>query len=180
MGRYRPENRRVRGAANDAGRGESADDMVPTFARIFELLWALFSWLRYSEDGHFLDEPQAPLHLARIFYMRLPMPLKVPQPSAPIPENNLNGSDSNPSAAKASRTELLSEFDDYYDAIPRREAMRFQEWALRPAPFVRPDDFQEHRMTYDFMSRIYPPPDSLFWTDGDEGHFAPGNVPQWT
>jgi len=134
---------------------------------VFCILWSLFRWFQHEDTPNSCNVPEATWHLARSLRRRALLP-KVA--SALVPKHN----DHQRSISRNTKRKTKSNNDADLDP---REALLFREWVLTiPHTTGRmdgdPPEFEED-------GYLYPVPDELFWSEGDEGKWDAEEVPEW-
>ena len=141
-----------------------------------------------------LNNCTAVYSLARRFYDRLPLVLKVPGPMVSDGHMIFIGDDGDVEAeyeamsqyAKSSVvpldmpgvTSLTDRLEQIYNPVPEREACLFHVWALDHPPLISRSFNEPFINIYSEDNFLYPPPEESFWKDGDEGS-SPSRTDQW-
>ena len=128
---------------------------------IAEVLWSFFYWFKQTQNPTDLntDSEECVWHLARFCRRNIVLP-QVPTDNALFPTNRI----------KAGLPSL-------------RESLLFRPWVIQsPAPgrdFAGAEESHGPHRLFDEDAVLYPFPDDLFWTEGDEGEWEGDGAPPW-
>ncbi|KAH0547746.1 hypothetical protein FGG08_000003 [Glutinoglossum americanum] len=141
-----------------------------------EVLWQIFHWNRLSRV-----DLESVLALACGFRRRIPPVLDLgPIPTPPTTarsDEEAGKSSSSTDAAGSTAVEAVKPphilvkptSSKTMGVLSEYEARVFQQWAFHVPPIISRTYTEPESSLYDEYEYTYPPPDKLFWRDGDEG-----------